>query len=385
MIRYETLTGVKKSNTVAGELASVLSGLPYRVVVISRKDLASYTPTEHDGFVVEGMAESVGVVLRTQMILTKGRVDALLKQVTGDIKVVPEDKEQNAPALLMPPKRFLRNQFLFTKFSTSVPLTEQTPERVRMTVARLHLRFALATMFVYDGTPEATGLFREIVSIGKALPSMKSEPLARIYKTASYYLATQQQDIDSALSAIELAKAFDPSDTENTVIQTYLLLASGRKGRAGELLKTIQPSVEDPAQFHELKGEYLQTSQRFQEAIEAYEAALKLEKDDFYKSFLHLGIALAYGRDKRAKDRASAMIRHLEDSFVLRPDNATSLIVQGFAWALQGDAVKSREAFEKAKAWINKEGRIKQNSHCSSTGSAEAYTNFRNIRRPSSR
>src|SRR5262249_48852057 len=82
VLRFETLAGVTKSNTVAGELASVLSGLPYHVVVMSRKDLALYTPTERDGFVVEGMAESVGVVLRTQMILTEGRVDALFKQLT---------------------------------------------------------------------------------------------------------------------------------------------------------------------------------------------------------------------------------------------------------------------------------------------------------------
>ena len=121
----------------SGELASVLSGLPYRVVVMSRQGLARYTPTERDGFVVDGTAESIGVVLRTQMILTKGRVDALFKQLTRDMRVVPENKEQDLPALLIPAKRFLRNQFLFANFSTSVPLTEQTPERIRMTVARL--------------------------------------------------------------------------------------------------------------------------------------------------------------------------------------------------------------------------------------------------------
>ena len=57
------------------------------------------------------------------------------------------------------------------------------------------------------------------------------------------------------------------------------------------------------------------------------------------------------------------MIRHLEDAIELRPDDATALIVQGFAWALQGDAVKSREAFDRAKSRINNEGGDKAKSH----------------------
>ena len=351
ILRYPTATGEKKeSTTVAGELDSLLSGLPYRVVVISREDLADFTPNEDDGFVLEGVADKLEIVLKAHMVITDARAERLIDQLRTDVEIEQPDQL----TLILPAKRFLRNQFLFSGFTVEAPLARETPEEDRTRVARLIMRYALATIFYYDGEPDAARLFREILDVGKLLGSIESEDLAQIYKATSFYFAKDQHSGDEALEALHLAESLASSDPEIGVMKTYLLLVSGRPAEAGEQLMQLTASPDDPALFYELQGEYFFAIGQFKKAIAAYETALESEPDDYYRARLHLAVSLAYGVSRHAEPdvRSAEMIKHLEDAIQLASDVAVYHILQGFAWALVGNAEMSRKALERAHSLV---------------------------------
>jgi tetratricopeptide (TPR) repeat protein len=345
VLKYSTPAG-ETSRTIADELASLLSGLPYHVSVVKERELAKFEVTERDGFIVEGMGEGLGFLLKTGMTFNVARIEKLIENSKEDLE--PGDKADNVPVL--PAKRYLKNQFLHLR-AIETPLTFDSSEEHRTTMARLLLRYALASMLYLDGNSEASRVFEEILTIGNLLPVTKSAPLAKIFKTTGYYLAVCEQKIEEALQALAFAHTFAPEDSEINIMRTYLFLISKGPERAKELVEQLAASPGDPAACLELRGAYFFITDRYEEAIAAYEAAIPLESDDSYSSMVHLGAALAYGMSTHAeaRTRGTEMIKHLEDAIHLFKAKKKLLYpLQGYAWALRGDAEQSRKAFEQA-------------------------------------
>jgi hypothetical protein len=274
VLRYPTPAG-ENSSTVADELASLLAGLPYRVVVMRAGDIGQFKATARDGFIVDGRAEGLGLVLNARLGWLDSQQERRREDLAKTLALVETRLDSNTSISPVLAIRFLPNPFLASSFMVEAPLTVATSGEHRSTVARLLLRYALATRLYHDGHAEAARLFRDIVAIGQLLPPMTSTPLAGIYKATGYYLAVHQQELDAALNALALAQTLAPADQELKMMHGYLLLLAGQMGQAGELIERLSPSPEDAAAVHALQGEYWRAVGRSTDAIQAYERALQ--------------------------------------------------------------------------------------------------------------
>lgn len=359
-----TSSGETRSSTLADEAAALLSrlGLPDRVVVIKQKKWDKRTYSERCRFFIEGVSEGSGVVLKAQMVISKQAVERLIEQLTKPVELADQSYNRQRLLFMIPAERFFRNQFLFSQFMVEVPLTTNTSIEDRATVTRLILRYVLGMSLFYDADSKAGRLFQESIAVGKLLASSTNPALAGIFKTIGYYFGIHKQKTEEAIEALGLAGSFDPSDKEIAVMRIYLLLVLGRISQAGESLEGLSPFLDDPALVYELQGEYFIASRQHIKAIRAYESALKNEDDNYYRSRLNLAIAVAYGMtdDISAVIRSSEMIKYLEDSIQIGPEQSILHSLQGFAWALQNNSEMSRRAFERAYSLAVLEGGAQQ-------------------------
>jgi tetratricopeptide (TPR) repeat protein len=353
----------KKSNTVAGELSSLLTDLPYHIVIFTKDDLENYASGERDGIIVEGVTEELGSVLKTQMVITKHRIKKLLKQLPENINVFPENSNKKSITTSLPAKLYLRNQFLHTGFKLETPLPPDTSTKYRTTVARVMLRHALATLLFYDEDPAAAELFRENVTIGKILTGKKNRSLSVIYKTIGYYLAVYDKRPELALEALDIAYALAPDDTEINVMLIYLYLALDEMNRAKLLVKQIEAASNEIATAAEISSEYYMAVGDHKSAMKYYKRALRLDKEAGIKAYLNFSIALTYGMMSNIskQERSTQMIRYLEDAIqlnkdvekgILHPRTAVLYILRAYAWALQGNSKLVRHDFSTASKLI---------------------------------
>jgi tetratricopeptide (TPR) repeat protein len=351
VLRYQDAAGEDRYNTIAGEAALLLTGTPYQVVVMETR---GRQPTERDAFVLQGVLESGYMVLKAQMILTGARTTRMLEQVKAAWK--PPDRS-NAVVMLTPLKRYLRNPFLFSGFGLEVPVGAQEEDRVKMLLARLVLRYAVAMTLYFDGDSAARRAFGEILSLAPLLPSAPSPPLANIYRSTSYYFANQGRDLDRSVAALDVVHRLAPDDHGIPAAKAFLLLSAGESDEAGAVLAAAEPNPLDPGALPAVKGEYLLRSEQYDSAIAAFREALKVERDEFYRVPLLTNIALTYGMHPRisASVSSSQMIRHLEDAIALEPADPVTHILQGYAWALANNASLSRREFARADSLIPKE------------------------------
>ena len=355
-IKYPTPAG-EETQTIVAELESLLEGLPYRIVVLRPAEIERRTPVERDAFRLHGIAEGSGLVLKFGMTLTEARVTRFMAAITAGFQLA-SGVEDDRPALSLPPKRFMRNPFLSSQFGLEAALSVDIAGEQRTTLARLVLRYALATTLYFDGNPEAPRVFRDILSVSRLLPAIRNSALGTIYKTTAYYMAGEGGDVAAGQAAIALAAACDPDDPMIPVMATYLHVAAGDRARAGEMLADLEAIPDDPALLPSLQGEYYQAAKEFPQAIDSYEVALLEEKDPKYRVRLHLAIALVHGMADAAdpERRSAAMIAHLEEARAIDSEMAVLPVLQGFAWALHGDVGNCQAAFDQAAALLRDPG-----------------------------
>jgi tetratricopeptide (TPR) repeat protein len=328
----------EKSKTVVGEVASLLSWSPYRPVVSKER---AFSPSERDAFIIRGVADKLGVVLKVSIIINEATATKLI----ADLGASPKIGHYSG---LLPSKRFLQNQFLLRSLEIDVPLPSGISPEERATVARLILRYALAVRFYYNGRPEVANVFSEIMEFANLLPKRESEPLAQIYKTTAYYLAVNGQDRE-ALKALSFARTFAPADDEINVMETYLFLAFANTGRAVQLVEGLKAPADDQAIVPELRAECYYAADQFDEALSELKKAVRLEQDDYYKSLLNVCIGIVSGRTSGTRPE---LITGPEAAAALGSQSIVNDLLQGFAWANQGNSDKSKEAFSRAKVKI---------------------------------
>jgi len=335
--------------TVADMLARLAAGMRHVVVVLQERELDGYQVQEYDGLIIKGAPLGQELMLQAGMTFNRTRAEQLVAEVKQPLELqVPED---SGVLLFLPAKTYLRNQFLFSRFTTEAPLKVSAYGGQRASVAQLILKYALATMSYYNGDAVSQRLFREILEEGKLLGGMESEPLGQIFKTVGYYFAARAKLLESAIESLTLAHSFAPQDTEIEVMRAYLLLATGQKIRAGQILEKIDANGDNAAVVYRLKGEYLWNEERHADAIEAFKNALKHVGDPDEEPAIHLAVATVYGMTDRIdkQTRSSEMIAHLEEAIAREPDNPVFHVLQGFAWALQGNSELCQAAFERAR------------------------------------
>lgn len=345
VLAYRDATGREHTNTIAGDVASLLEGTPYRVVVVETR---GHEASERDAFMLEGIDEGPGLVVSATMVLTRGRVVRLIDQLVG--KKDDSDSSHPRNQMLTPTSRFLRNPFLASQFKIGVPLPASANADLRSLLFRLVTRAAVATTLYYDGEDGAGRAYDEILSLGQLLPTTENQSLADVYRGAAYYYATQGARFGKAIAALDLVQRLSPGDRTVVPAKVFLLLADGQTGEAGSLLRSLTPDPNDPAALATLQGEFEFAAEHFDTAIQAFSAAVKLEREHSYEGFLHANIALAYGRSGTISDgvRSRQMVSHLEDAIALQPNMAVYHIMQGYAWALGQDANQSQRAFSRA-------------------------------------
>jgi tetratricopeptide (TPR) repeat protein len=351
VLKYDTPAG-ETSNTLVGELQKLISDFDLRVLVADRVKLDGYQPTDQDMVVLKGTAEQIGLVLTAQMILNKKAAERLITQVTRDIDLSSETSLLS----LLPAKRFLRNQFLFSQFRTEMVIPTNLQKASQVALYRLILRFALASRMYYEGDARAGNLFDDLVKIGKLIPEHYNSSLAMIFKCAAFYMVDQEKSVDKGLMTLELAEKFDSEDGEIDVMKSYLLMHAGAMEAASRAIQEIGGAYRDRAAVYELRAIHNTTMNRHFDAIEAYREALRLEDDPNYRTVLHLAIGASYGMVDQPQPRE--MIEILEDGIRLVEDlesaGETALNVapfyalQGFAWAQEGNSELAQQAFEEA-------------------------------------
>jgi tetratricopeptide (TPR) repeat protein len=365
-LRYALPDGEIRSSTVVEELARLLAGLPYRVIVVPQRAIAEAEYSDEFGceaFYVDGKVEGASVLLKAQMIISQGRVPEIVEDVMKNPEVGFGGSANEF--LFVQARRFLRNPFRSSGFKIEVPLTPAMLPEHRTAVALLILRYTLATLLFYDRHPDADRLFREVMDTVRfwRLPEGNSAALAMIYTSIGYYFAVHRQRVDEALAALAVAERFEPGDVQIHLMQAYLCLASGRLSRAKELLESIAPRAGAHQLFHVLRGGHHMALQQFPQAIEAFETALRLDdpdhpddKDGHGRAMLHLRIAIAYGQADHLpeRQRAAEMIKHTEDAIGLEPSNPTYYVLQGFGWSLQKNEEMSRQAFQLADERVDR-------------------------------
>ena len=351
-IKYPTAAG-EETRTIVEELESLLDGLPYRIVVLRPAEIARRTPVERDAFRLDGIAEGSGLVLKFAMILTKARVTRLMEDLEKGFQLA-DGADVGRATLSLPPRRFMPNPFLTSRLELEAALSVEIAAEQRTTLARLVLRYALATTLYFDRNPEAQRVFRDILSVSRLLPAMRDSALGAIYKTTAYYMAGEGRDLAAGQIAIDLAAACDPDDPRLSVMAAYLHLATGDRAKAAAMLADVRAIPDDPARLPSLQGEVYQAAKDFPQAVDAYEAALLDEKNPQYRVRLHLAIALVHGMSDTVdpERRSASMIAHLEEAGAIDSEMAVLPILQGFAWALHGDAANSRAAFDRATALL---------------------------------
>jgi tetratricopeptide (TPR) repeat protein len=343
-----------RPHTLVRELDQLLEGLDVHAQVLRPAEMAAFVPTEQDGFAVRGIREGKALRLETSLILTKRRVENLFAHLESKVAVARESQVKQTRSLALPAKYFLRDQFLFSGFSTEANFSmEITPEQQPVLV-RLVLRYAVAMMLYYDNDPRAGHWFRELARRGPLLAGLHSEPLASIYKIAAFYFIVRGHDYDCAMSTLKTARALNSADEETKLMCAYLLLANDRLAEAGQAIQTLNALSDRPEVLPALKGEYECARGKFLDAIRHFEQALAGEKEDYYRARMHLAVALAYGRsgDQPARDRAAGMIKHLEDAIRLKPSMAALHVLKAFAWALRGDVEMFKRASDHAATLI---------------------------------
>jgi tetratricopeptide (TPR) repeat protein len=343
----------EKSKTVVGEVASLLSGSPYRPVVLKERELVHSDRHERDGFIIRGAADKLGVVLKASVVIK----EATVKKLIGDASAGAKIGDYSG---FLPSNRFFQNQFLLSHLEIEAPLLSGISPGERATLARVVLRYALATTFYCDGRPEAADVFTQIVTLADLLPKKQSAPLAQIYKTTAYYLAVNGKETE-AVKALDFAHTFAPADGEINIMEAYLFLASGNTGKALELVESLKALADDPAILPELRAECFYAADHLDETLTELKRAVQLERHDDYKSLLNIDIALVSGRTSGTRPE---LITGPEAAAALGSQSIVNDLLQGFAWANQGNSDKSKEAFSRAKS------KIKSQEH------QDAYTHW---------
>jgi|GEM_PF-5251428 len=341
----------KRTTTIARELAELLSESPYHVLVLPERMLANYQPIERDGFVLHGMSEGAGTVLRVDMVLNQARVASVMEGIGKPLDIALAEAE-DAPVDPIGAKRFLRNQFLFSGYSLGTSLAVEVAGEKKVTIARLMVRYALASLLHFDKDPRAGALFREIVDIGQLLSSLPNPELAQVYKTTAFYFITEGGDATRAYQALQLARGLNANDPEILVMQAYLALWSGKGAQAAAIAESIGDYPDDPALPATIRGACYLNDQRHVKAIDSFKLALEKEKADENRFRLNLAIALCNGMaDSRViPNRADELITHTENAIQIDPDKAVVHMLQGFAWSLKRDVGNFKSAFERAAA-----------------------------------
>jgi len=249
ILSYKTPAG-QVNTTVAGEVASVLAGTTYRVIVIRGKKAATYQFGDRDGFTLEGVSEAAGLAVKAGMVITKPRAVKLAKQVKT---LSPRFIEKPNFLLQIPSTRFVEN-LLVAGLAVESPLGARTSEE-HTAVVRLIIRHMLAMSLYYDGSPQAENSFRDVVAVARLLEPRQNAALAVILKSASYYFARVKRDTAIALETLRIARSFSDPDRELDLMEAYLLVVPGQPPQAQDILGHIAATADDPAQLDELWGE----------------------------------------------------------------------------------------------------------------------------------
>lgn len=331
-------------------LAGLTADLNCSVVVLKQAELDAYEAQQYDALIIQGTPQGKDLTLKATIIHPKELV------VEEAMKPVELPKDERSDPRLLPANHFLRNQFIFCPIPGEVPLQASIYGDKLASVAKLFLRHVLAVLFYYKGGAARGRLFEKSLSEGKLLPDLHSEPLGEIFRTTGFYFATRTERINRAIEALDLAHLFAPEDTETEVMRAYLLLATGQKASAGQILEKIDINADNAVKVHQLKGEYLRIDGRPAEAIEAFKTALQF-KTHFkerpeQEHLIHLVIALEYGVSDHVdrQTRSSEMIKHLEEAIVREPRNPVYQMLQGYAWALGGSSTLFEDAFKRAES-----------------------------------
>jgi tetratricopeptide (TPR) repeat protein len=362
ILTYKTPAG-DVSNTIAGELASALADVPYRVVVMNHGTLSNYNlgPDSQDEFILEGLSEGDGITFKAHVAMTVPKAVRLMSQFKQEISGrVPAFTERPNPLLMIPNTRFVRNQFAWIEedrlirpgLDIQIPLTSDSSTTA---VIRLTMRYMLAASMYYEPNPrKAERYFRDVVDSSKLLRPNDNSAVARMLSATSYFLARAKRDSRGALEALRIARSFSPSDRELAVMEAYLLLVSGQSGPAQEILNGLAPT-DDQSQLDELKGEAFLIRNQYRPAIEAYDRALAAEKDSTAEYFLNVETALAYAMsDIDDRLRSEQIITHLEPTLEL-DKNPWVYTLLGYARAINGDAAQSKNALDQAHSLLQLE------------------------------
>lgn len=346
LLNFKTTTG-EESNTVAGELGALLSGLPYRVSVFPRTELDGYKRDKRDRVLLRGVSEGSGLIVKGAILVDQAQA----LEIAGDLLRKAEVRGSNSPSL--PARRLYEIKSLSGLFTPTVPLSEGLSREHHASITRLLLRYMLGMALYADGNSEASRLFLDMVDIGELLPRVESSALANLYFGVAFYFSQHDGRPDVALRAIRLAHSMDPTDQRIYATHIWLLLATGQALQAQRLLKELGMFSDDPSLGYWLKGAYLSTINDHNGAIQLYEMALQQERDSEMLSALHVEVAFSYAMSGRPDKVAGAgIIKHLEDARQIS-DNPVYSGIQGYGWALLGDSERFVSAFGRANSLID--------------------------------
>ena len=354
-VSYTTSSGEARDCTLVSELASLVRGLPYRVVVVPQERIRTAHSAEDyscDAFCVDGRAEGSALLLKAHMIFDERSLAKLERTLATDPQIGDNDD------LVLPSRRFLP---VAIPHRFELGLDPALPAEHRAAAIRLALRFELAVTLFYRDDPITARVFRDLLEVARtgAVPKALGVSLAGFYIAAAHELGAYEHDVERALEAVDLACQLAPDSGDAAALGAYFCLTRRdltERGRS--YLDRLPPEPRDAALPHLLLGAYYEATKRFDKAVEAYEAALPLETGeklptgslDHFRALLHGKVGMLYSQWNGLSDRAMSdgMIRHLEEAIQLRPRLAAPHWLMGFAWALRSEGEMAERAFARA-------------------------------------
>jgi tetratricopeptide (TPR) repeat protein len=344
LLAYSSPSGAEHQ-TVAGELAALLDGSPYQLVVVARSVVPTIPSDSRVRAVVSGVSEQSGLVLKV----------AILGDVKRFEKVVEDSQKQlrGIERASLPATRLWDTPSLARLLTPTVPYSVgDTPEH-RTSILRLLLRYTVGMALYVDDRPEAAQLFREMVDISALLAGVRSSSLAELYWGTAFYFAQRAESLDLALRAVSAARGFDPANWRIAASHAWLLLAVGKRQEASRVMTELGSVPDDPALPHWLNADIRKASGDQSGAATLYEQAVREEPASEMREKLHFEAAFAYamadGMDRRTA--GGGIVRHFEDA-LQSSSNPVYHAVQGYGWALLANEPMFETAFSRARTAV---------------------------------
>jgi len=353
-LTYDQGTGVIQTVSVVKEIALLLRRQHIHPVIVPQPKTTTLLANQRDQFVLDAVVSPLGFVVRS-VIALRGGVQApeivqLMQRLERGV-LSQGDLPEGRPRITVPLERIYDFQSLFDMYVFELPIPSELPSKQRVALIRLFIRHALMTILYRDGNPAGKRVARDMVNIGKMLPTMRNEHAAKIYKTVAFNLVTQDADVSQALQALRVANKLAPKDSTIIAMLIILSLELNYLDDAWQLTDQLEEVTSDKALLCWLKADYFVSSNQPDKAITQYEEAVALESNDAHRETIHFQAAFAYGMAKKldSQQQGNGMIRHLEDALQFG-DNPVYHVLKGYGWTLRGDSGQFEAEFAKAEA-----------------------------------